>query len=219
MRAPSATIRRPASMPGERRKKLSRVVRNISSRVRGCSKAERCKPCASQTSTPCRPKVERSVKQLGDRQCVSQAWRIHGNERFTTGHFAEAQEAYLEGVRIAREVGDRAELANLLNGLSVVAESNMEWEQAEQTLIEAIALKKETGFNPGEVQIQLAQLYMRLGRWTDAANMADAAFMEAQKTQAREELGEVLLVARGASAFAWPPGCRSEPRRERDLPS
>jgi eukaryotic-like serine/threonine-protein kinase len=133
-------------------------------------------------------------EELGDRQCVSQAWRIRGNERFTSGHFAEAQEAYLEGVRIAREVGDRAELANLLNGLSVVAESNLEWDQAEQTLIEAIALKKETGFNPGEVQIQLAQLYMRLGRWTDAANMADAAFVEAQRTQAREELGEVLLL-------------------------
>ena len=131
---------------------------------------------------------------LGDRQCVSQAWRIRGNALFYEGHFAEAKEAYLEGVRIAREVGDRAELANLLNGLSVVAESNMEWEQSEQTLIEAIALKKETGFSPGEVQIQLAQLYMRLGRWTDAANMADAVFMEAQRTQAREELGEVLLL-------------------------
>lgn len=129
---------------------------------------------------------------LGDRQCVSQAWRIRGNERFSSGHFPEAREAYLQGASVAREVGDRAELANQLNGLSAVAESNLEWDQAEQSLLEAISLKKETGYNPSEVQVQLAQLYLRLGRPQDAASTADAAFLEAQKTNAREEFGEVF---------------------------
>jgi tetratricopeptide (TPR) repeat protein len=129
---------------------------------------------------------------LGDRQCVSQAWRIRGNERFFSGRFAEAQAAYLAGVGVARELGDRGELANLMNGLAVVAESNLEWQQAEQNLQEAISLKKETGYNPSEIQIQLAQLYLRLGRLADVAGTTDLAYAEAQKTNAHEELGEGL---------------------------
>ncbi len=131
-------------------------------------------------------------EELGDRQCVSQAWRIRGNERYYSGHFAEAQEAYLAGVSVARELGDRAELANLLTGLGVVAESNLEWQQAEQDLQEAIALKKETGYDPSEVQIELAGFYLRLGRLSDAARTADEAHAEAQKTGAHENLGEVF---------------------------
>jgi tetratricopeptide (TPR) repeat protein len=133
-------------------------------------------------------------ESLGDRQCVSMAWRIRGNERFFAGHFVEAQEAYLQGAAVARELGDRAELANLLQGLSIVAESNLEWDQAEQNLIEAISIKKETGYNPSQVQVQLAELYLRLGRLSDAAGTADEAFSEAQKTNAREDLGEVYML-------------------------
>ena len=133
-------------------------------------------------------------ESIGDRQCVSMAWRIRGNERFYTGHFAEAQEAYLQGVAVARELGDRAELANLLQGLSIVAESNLEWDRAEQHLLEALSLKKETGYNPSQVREQLAELYLRLGRLSDAAGTAEEALSEAQKTNAREDIGEVYLV-------------------------
>jgi DNA-binding winged helix-turn-helix (wHTH) protein/tetratricopeptide (TPR) repeat protein len=133
-------------------------------------------------------------ESIGDRQCVSMAWRIRGNDRFFKGHFAEAQQAYLQGVGVAREMGDRAEQANLLQGLSVVAESNLEWDQAEQNLLEAISLKKETGNNPSEVQVQLAELYFRLGKFSEAASTADEAFSEAQKTNAREDIGEVYLL-------------------------
>ena len=131
-------------------------------------------------------------EELGDRQCISQAWRIHGNERYFAVQFAEAQEAYLAGVSVARELGDRAELANLLTGLAVVAESNLEWQQAEQNLQEAISLKKETSYNPSDIQIQLADLYLRLGRLSDTARTADEAYSEAQKAGAHEDLGEVL---------------------------
>jgi tetratricopeptide (TPR) repeat protein len=133
-------------------------------------------------------------ESIGDRQCVSMAWRIRGNERFYAGHFAEAQEAYLHGAAVARELGDRGELANLLQGLSIVAESNLEWDQAEQNLLEAISLKKETGYSPSQVQEQLAELYLRLGRLSDAAGTAEEALSEAQKTNAREDIGEVYLV-------------------------
>jgi DNA-binding winged helix-turn-helix (wHTH) protein/tetratricopeptide (TPR) repeat protein len=131
-------------------------------------------------------------EDLGDRQCVSQAWRIRGNERFVTGHFAEAQEAYRKGVTVARDLGDRAELANLLTGFGVVAESKREWLEAEKNFLEAISLKKETGYNPSEIQIQLAELYLRLGRLSDAAQVSEAAYSEAQKTNAHEDLGEVF---------------------------
>jgi DNA-binding winged helix-turn-helix (wHTH) protein/tetratricopeptide (TPR) repeat protein len=138
---------------------------------------------------------------LGDRQCVSQAWRIHGNALYYQGHFAEAKETYLQGLDVARELGDRAEQANLVSGLSVVAESNLEWEQAEQYLLEAISLKKETGNNPSEVQIQLAQLYLRMGRLRDAASAADASFAEAQKANAREDIGEVFQLRAALARF------------------
>ena len=133
-------------------------------------------------------------EELGDRQCVSQAWRIRGNERFFAGQFREAQEAYLVGVGVARELGDRGELANLLTGLAVVAESNLHWAQAEQNLQEAISLKKETGYNPSEIQIELAELYLRLGRLSDTAHTLDEAYSEARKTSPHEDLGEVLVL-------------------------
>lgn len=131
-------------------------------------------------------------EELGDRQCISQAWRVRGNERFFSGHFAEAQTAYLEGASVARELGDRGELANLLTGLGVVAESNLEWQQAEQHLQEAISLKKETGYDPSQVQIELAELYLRLGRLSDTARTVDEAFPEAERTGAHEALGELF---------------------------
>jgi DNA-binding winged helix-turn-helix (wHTH) protein/tetratricopeptide (TPR) repeat protein len=131
-------------------------------------------------------------EELGDRQCISQAWRIHGNYLYFKGDFAEAQEAYLSGMNVAHELGDRGEEANLLNGLAVVAESNLEWRQAEQNLQEAISLKKETGYDPSDIQMQLADLYLRLGRLSDTARTVDEAYSEAQKTSAHEDLGEVL---------------------------
>ena len=138
-------------------------------------------------------------EQLGDRQCVSQAWRIHGNERLGAGRLEEARDAYLQGLGVARALGDRGEQANLLVGLGGVAESTMEWGQAEKDYQEAIFLKKETSYNPSEVQVQLANLYLRLGRLSDAAQAADAAYSEAQKTSANEDIGEVFLLR---SAFA-----------------
>jgi len=131
-------------------------------------------------------------EQLGDRQCVSNAWRIRGNERFGAGLFEEAEEAYSQGVSIARELGDRAELANLLNGLGVVAAANQQWSQAEQDFSEAISLKKETGYNPSEVQLDLAAFYLRMGRRSEVAKVVDEAYSEARKANARADLGEVL---------------------------
>ncbi len=133
-------------------------------------------------------------ESIGDSECVSQAWRIRGNERFFRGDFTEAEIAYSRGVAVARELGDRAELANLLTGLGVVAESKRDWAAAEGNLQEAISLKKETGYNPSEVQVELAQLYLRLGRRNEAAQVAEAALAEAQRVNAHEDLGEILLV-------------------------
>jgi len=138
---------------------------------------------------------------LGDRQCVSQAWRMHGNALYYEGHFAEAQETYLQGLHVARELGDRAEQANILSGLSVVAESNSDWEQAEQHLLEALSIWKETGYNPSLVHVQLAQLYQRMGRLGEAASNADEAFSEAQKANAREDLGEVFRLRADLARF------------------
>jgi eukaryotic-like serine/threonine-protein kinase len=131
-------------------------------------------------------------EELGDRQCVAQAWRIHGNYLYFDGKFAEAQESYLAGLSVARELGDRGEQANLVTGLAVVAESNFDWPQAEQNLQEAISLKRETGYNPSQIQTELAELYLRLGRPSDASRAADEAYSEAQKNNAHEDLGAVF---------------------------
>ncbi|MBZ5610831.1 MAG: winged helix-turn-helix domain-containing protein [Acidobacteriia bacterium] len=133
-------------------------------------------------------------ESIGDRECVSQAWRIRGNARFFQGDFTEAEAAYDRGAAVARELGDRAELANLLNGLGVVAESKQDWPAAEKNFQEAIGLKKETGYNPSEVQVQLAYLYLRLGRLRDSARVTEEALAEARKVDAHEDLGELLFV-------------------------
>ncbi len=131
-------------------------------------------------------------EELGDRQCVSQAWRVRGNERYFSGHFAEAQQAYLNGLSVARELGDLAEQANLVTGLAVVAESNQKWQESEKDLQEAISLKKEAGYDPAGEQIQLADLYLRLGRLSDSVAAISDAESETRKTGAHEYLGELL---------------------------
>jgi len=131
-------------------------------------------------------------EELGDRQCVSQIWRIRGNVLYYSGHFADAQQAYLNGLSVARELGDLAEQANLLTGLAVVAESNRKWQESEKDLQEAISLKKEAGYDPSGEQIQLADLYLRLGRLSDSAAAISDTESETRKTGAHEYLGELL---------------------------
>jgi hypothetical protein len=88
--------------------------------------------------------------EIGDRSCVSQAWRIRGNAQFYYADFSAAQQAYMNGLAIARELGDRTEIAKILTGLGVVARSRRDWPQAEQTLSEAISLQIETSPSPSE---------------------------------------------------------------------
>jgi len=139
-------------------------------------------------------------EQIGDRGCVGKAWRVRGNERFYYGDFQGAQEAYARGLAITRELGDRSELANLLAGFSVLAKANRDWARAEGYLKEAVSTRVETGYNPGEVETDLAEMYVEMGRLPDAERTLDAALESAQRAGAHEELGEVYrlrsLVAR-----------------------
>lgn len=131
-------------------------------------------------------------EEIGDRDCVSKAWRIRGNARYFAADFSAALEAYGKGLAIARELGNRGEIANILTGLGVVARARRDWPQAEQSLREAISLRVETGYTPSEVQIQLADLYMEIGRTADALQILDAAEAAAQESNAHEDLGEIL---------------------------
>jgi DNA-binding winged helix-turn-helix (wHTH) protein/tetratricopeptide (TPR) repeat protein len=131
-------------------------------------------------------------EEIGDRDCVSKALRIRGNERFFAADFPAAQEAYQNGLAIARELGNRGEIAIILTGLGVVSRSRRDWPQAEQSLKEAASLRVEVGYTPSEVQIQLADLYMEMGRWSDALHILDTAEAAAQAAGAQEDLGEIL---------------------------
>jgi tetratricopeptide (TPR) repeat protein len=135
--------------------------------------------------------ARQACEEIGDRDCVGKALRIHGNERYYAGDFDAAYHAYLQGIAITREVGNRSELANLLVGLGFVAKANRDWKEAERDLIEAISLKTETGFNPNEVRTDLAELYLSLGRLPDAEQVIAAALSTAQTMGAREDLGEI----------------------------
>jgi tetratricopeptide (TPR) repeat protein len=131
-------------------------------------------------------------EEIGDRDCVSKAWRIRGNEQFAYADFSAAQQAYTNGLAIARELGNRSEIANILTGLGVVARARRDWPQAEQSLKEAIALRVETSLSPSEVQIHLADLYMEIGRTSDALHMLETAEAAARDADAREDQGEIL---------------------------
>ncbi len=131
-------------------------------------------------------------EEIGDRDCVSKAWRIRGNDRYFFADFSAAQQAYQNGLVIARELGNRGEIANILTGLGVVARSRRDWLQAEQSLKEAISLRLEAGYSPSGEQIQLADLYLEIGRSSAALQVLDKAEAAAHEAGAREDLGEVL---------------------------
>jgi DNA-binding winged helix-turn-helix (wHTH) protein/tetratricopeptide (TPR) repeat protein len=138
--------------------------------------------------------ARQTCEAIGDRNCLSNAWRIRGNERFYAGDFQAAQQAYEQGVAIARELGNHAELANLLVGFAVVEKANRDWPHAEKNLQEAIALKIETGFNPNEVRNELAELYIGMGRLSDADKVIQLEAATAQQSGAHEDLGDMLLM-------------------------
>ena len=138
--------------------------------------------------------ARQTCEAIGDRTCLSQVWRIRGNERYYSGDFAGAQQAYAQGVAIARDLGNRAELANLLVGFAVVERANRDWQQAERNLFEAISLKQETGYNPNEVRNNLAELYISIGRLSDADHLLQFAATAIEQTGAHEDLGDMLLL-------------------------
>jgi DNA-binding winged helix-turn-helix (wHTH) protein/tetratricopeptide (TPR) repeat protein len=130
-------------------------------------------------------------EQAGDRLCVSQSWRIEGNRLYYYGDFAGAVRAYTNGVAITRELGNREELSNLLQGYAVIAEADRKWADAEKHLQEAVALRVETGLDPSGVQVQLAELFVFLGRTSDAGRILESARLAASQSNAHESLGEV----------------------------
>jgi DNA-binding winged helix-turn-helix (wHTH) protein/tetratricopeptide (TPR) repeat protein len=138
--------------------------------------------------------ARQTCEAIGDRNCLSNAWRIRGNERFYVGDFQAAQQAYEQGVAIARELGNHAELSNLLVGFAVVEKANRDWPQAEKNLQEAIALKIETGFNPNEVRNELAELYIGMGRLNDADKVIRLEATTVQQSGAHQDLGDMLLM-------------------------
>jgi tetratricopeptide (TPR) repeat protein len=149
-------------------------------------------------------------EEIGDRSCVSQAWRIRGNAQFYYADFSAAQQAYMNGLAIARELGDRTEIAKILTGLGVVARSRRDWPQAEQTLLEAISLQIETSRSPSEVQTTLADLYIEIGRSSDALQVLKDAESAAREVGAQEDLGDVF---RQRAAIARSAGRLDEAQR------
>ena len=129
-------------------------------------------------------------EEIGDRSCVAQTWRIRGNTQIAVANFPAAQEAYVTGLAIARELGDSDEMGKILTGLGVVARSRRDWRQAEETLREAISLRTETGFSPADVETNLADLFIEIGRFPDALRVLDSAEKAAAGDQ--QDLGEVL---------------------------
>jgi len=133
-------------------------------------------------------------ESIGDRNCVSKAWRIRGNYLYYTGDFQAAHDAYAQGVAIARELGNNGELANLLVGYGVVEKINRNWPQAERNFQEAISLKLQVGFNPNEIRNDLAELYLTMGRLKDAERLLQVEETTVQHAGAHEDSGAMLLL-------------------------
>ncbi len=129
-------------------------------------------------------------QEIGDRSCVARTWRVRGNSQVFATDFSAAQESYMTGLAIARDLGDTNEMGIILTGLGVVARSRRDWQQAENTLSEAISLRTETGYSPSDVETNLADLYIEMGRPTDALKSLDRAEKAAAGDQ--QDLGEVL---------------------------
>ncbi|HLJ44397.1 MAG TPA: winged helix-turn-helix domain-containing protein [Bryobacteraceae bacterium] len=138
--------------------------------------------------------ARRTCEAIGDRACVASAWRIRGNRLYTSGDFQGAQDAYSQGAAIARDLGNRVELANLLVGLAVVEKANREWQPSERDLQEAVALRIETGFNPDDVRNNLAELYLDMGRLEDAEKVLSAERKATEQSGAHEDFGTLLLL-------------------------
>jgi DNA-binding winged helix-turn-helix (wHTH) protein/tetratricopeptide (TPR) repeat protein len=131
---------------------------------------------------------------IGDRNCVSKAWRIRGNHLYYKGDFQAAQEAYAQGVAIARELGNNGELANLLVGYGVVEKVNRNWPQAERNFQEAISLKLQVGNNPNQVRNELAELYLTRGSLKEAERLLRFEETTIQQAGAHEDSGDMLLL-------------------------
>jgi len=138
--------------------------------------------------------ARQTCEAIGDRDCLSKAWRIRGNYLYFAGDFPAAQQAYERGVAIARELGNRGELANLLVGFGVVEKANRDWKRAETHLQEATSLRIETGLNPNESRNELAELYIGMGRFADADTVIWVVAKTAQQSGAHEDLGSMLLL-------------------------
>jgi tetratricopeptide (TPR) repeat protein len=138
--------------------------------------------------------ARKTCEAIAERNCLSQIWRIRGNAFYSRGDFPAAQQAYGQGVAIARDLGNHAELANLLVGFAVVEKANREWQSAERDLLEAISLRIETSLSPNYVRNELAELYIGMGRVDDAERLLRLAATASQQSGAHEDLGDMLVL-------------------------
>jgi len=138
---------------------------------------------------------------IGERNCVSKAWRIRGNYLYYTGDYQAAQEAYSRGVAIARELGNNAELANLLVGYGVVEKVNRNWPRAERNFQEAISLKLQVGLNPNEIRNELAELYLTMGSLKDAEKLLQFEETTVQQAGAHEDSGVMSVLQAALARF------------------
>jgi len=150
---------------------------------------------------PVQDEARKICEAIGDRSCVSKAWRIRGNYLYYTCDFQAAQDAYAHGVAIARELGNNAELANLLTGYGVVEKVNRNWPQAERNFQEAISLKLQVGFNPNEIRNELAELYLTMGSLKDAEKLLQLEETTVQQAGAHEDSGVMLLLQADLARF------------------
>jgi tetratricopeptide (TPR) repeat protein len=111
------------------------------------------------------------------------------------GRYAQAHDHLMEGLAIAREIGDRPMIAAVLQPLGMVASGRSELAAARSYLEEAVALERELGNKRGLASAinGLAQLQRETGALDAAERLYEQVLALARELGDREVIAIVLL--------------------------
>jgi tetratricopeptide (TPR) repeat protein len=117
------------------------------------------------------------------------------------GKLAEAAEILRESIAIARQIGNRQEIAHSLVGLGTVCTSLGRFKEAQAVLEESLEISKRLGDQWCSVSsnVRLGVVEMHLGRYDDAKGRARESIHMARRTGHSDEIRLSLLLSGGVA--------------------
>ncbi len=120
-------------------------------------------------------------QKLQDSLCLAQLFRVEGNLALVSGKLRRAEDQFTQALELARQMGNRSEQTQELNGLAVMHFWMRDFQAADHEFRESLADGEELQTSETETLVDYADLLLAAGRLPEAIQAVDRALMDARR--------------------------------------